>query len=372
MVNELNARGGRCCVVSIDVPSGTYSGWTGGQPVVHADITLAIEHLKTELYKPLLRLHCGKIIPVQGVFPAGLLEKHGDAWLLSWESCSCAIAPLDFGAYKYTRGLCEIHAGSTGTAGAALLSAAGASAAGAGLIKAVLDDDLYPVLGAQFSGVMAAPCSAHQSGGNNFVPHALLLGPGWGKGDGRLPALQQALMAEESGAPVILDADGIYLIKKLFPDLLSPGRKSPVFHGRVILTPHAGELESLSGIPKTELLSNPQLIAGIAKTLNAVILFKSHVMVVSAPDGRLGFIDGMNPALGAGGSGDFLAGLCAGIAARAYAAEKAGEGRFDPFLAAAAAGALLVAAAGAMGRRFFDPGELALPAARLAGQAWLP
>jgi len=360
-------------VVSIDVPSGGGSGWKPAFPVIHADYTLAVEPLKTVLYTPALRPCCGKIIPVRGIFPQQLLARYGDAELLRWEDRRAAILPVPPDAYKYRRGVVEIHAGSTGSAGAARIAAAGASAAGAGLVRLVVDDSLYPILAPSLGGSMAVPASTwsgesavgKKSSGTDrgrFKPDAFLLGPGWGRGTERRDVLRQALEAEKSGIPLVLDADGIALLKDLFPE-----NHFPVFHGRAILTPHAGELEELSGIPKERLLSEPGLIAELAEKMNAVILFKSHVMILAGPDGRLGFIDGMDPSLGAGGSGDLLAGLCAGIAGRTRAADS-----FDPYAAAAAAGTLLVAASRRIKRRFYDPLELAQPAAALAGRAWLP
>jgi len=384
-----------CCVVSIDVPSGACNAWKPNMPIVTADYTLAIEPLKTVLYTPALRPHCGEIIPVNNIFPPQLLHGYEDAELLCWEEQRARIPPVPADAYKYVRGTVEIHAGSPGFAGAARLAAAGATSAGAGLVRLVVDDELYPVLAAASGGVMVVPASnaAESLGKKNaaesptndnvarFEPDALLLGPGWGRGGTRLAVLQQALEAERSGVPLVLDADGIALLKTLHPTMAAgngvPQALPELFHNRAILTPHAGELEALSGIPRDQLLSNPALIAELAKKLNAVILFKSHVMIVAAPDGRLGFIDGMDPALGAGGSGDFLAGLCAAIAGRMRAAELRGTGlrgatKFDPYSAAAAAGTLLAAASRRMGRRFYDPLELAMPAAALAGEAWLP
>jgi NAD(P)H-hydrate repair Nnr-like enzyme with NAD(P)H-hydrate dehydratase domain len=79
----------------------------------------------------------------------------------------------------------------------------------------------------------------------------------------------------------------------------------------------------------------------------------------------VGIIDGMNPALAAGGSGDVLAGLCASIAAR---------NSLDMYACACAAASLLVQAAKTkdIAGTFFDPAELATAAAALAGAAWLP
>ncbi|MCL1928704.1 MAG: bifunctional ADP-dependent NAD(P)H-hydrate dehydratase/NAD(P)H-hydrate epimerase, partial [Treponema sp.] len=374
MLQAINERrnAAQCCVVSIDVPSGACSNRKPDFPIIHADYTLAVEPLKTVLYTPAIRPYCGQIIPVRGIFPARLLEKYIDAELLHWEAQCNVIPPVPPDAYKYSRGVVTIHAGSPGTLGAARIAAAGASASGAGMVRLILDDDVYPVLASVFGGIMAVPASGALGDKNSFVPYCLLLGPGWGRGKDRLPILQQALKAEETGTPLILDADGIYLLKTLIHDITAEKQNDTVFHGRAILTPHAGELEAFSGIPKEQLLSDPLLVVEQAKKLNAVILFKSHVMIVASPDGRLGFIDGMDPSLGAGGSGDLLAGLCAGIAGRIRAGEKPGKGSFDPYLVAAAAGTLLFAAARQMGQRFYDPLELAEPASVLAGRAWLP
>ncbi|MDR0474727.1 MAG: NAD(P)H-hydrate epimerase, partial [Treponema sp.] len=145
MLNAVNEERSirQCRVVSIDIPSGAHDAWKPGMPVVHADFTLAVQPLKIVLYSPALRPFCGTIIPVTGIFPGALLQKYGGSELLVWEKISLCIPPVAHDAYKYTRGVCEIHAGKIGTSGAARLAAAGASAVGAGLIRLVLDDELY-------------------------------------------------------------------------------------------------------------------------------------------------------------------------------------------------------------------------------------
>jgi NAD(P)H-hydrate epimerase len=92
---------------------------------------------------------------------------------------------------------------------------------------------------------------------------------------------------------------------------------------------------------------------------------------VVSPDGRVGIIDGMNPALAAGGSGDVLAGFCASIAARWNSSAACSVDMYD---CACAAASLLVQAAKTadIAGTFFDPAELATAAAALAGAAWLP
>ncbi|GHV95572.1 bifunctional NAD(P)H-hydrate repair enzyme [Spirochaetia bacterium] len=349
--------------IAIDIPSGNNDAWQPGMPVFQADATLAIEPLKLCLYTPAVRKNAGNILPVGGIFPAALVGQYQEAELLCWENAAARIPRVEADAYKYERGTVEIRAGSLGAAGAAKLAASGAQAAGAGLVRLIVDPSLYPILAPWASGVMVVA-----GGEERFKPDAALLGPGWGRGMDRARLLESYLPLEEQGLPLILDADAISLAKGI------------IFHGNAILTPHAGEFAAYAGIPKEEILACPApVLRRFAKEKNACILFKSHVLYIAAPDGSLALIDGMCPALGAGGSGDLLAGFCAAIAARwraidaRWRAIDAPAGHFDPYACAGAAAALLIEAARSkeIAGRFIDPAELACAAAAIAGRAWL-
>jgi NAD(P)H-hydrate epimerase len=348
-------------LVSVDLPSGLSDDWKPGMPLLEADAVLAIEPEKLCLYKPAARSRCGRILHVGGIFPAALTEKYRAADLVTWDYSRTLIPPCPADSYKYSRGLVEIRAGSPGAAGAARIAARGAQASGAGLVRLLVDPPIYPILAASASSIMVdtGPAGPGSPAGreSRFIPDALLLGPGWGRGPDRLHSLEEALVLEEQGVPLVLDADAIFLAK------------DKIFHGNALLTPHPGELAAYSGIDRDELLANPiAVLLALARDKRAVFLFKTHVMIAAAPDGRLAVLDGMNPALGAGGSGDLLAGFCAGIAARCRASGT------DLFACAlAGAGLLIRAAAGPRARnRFADSMELADIAADLAGRAWLP
>jgi NAD(P)H-hydrate epimerase len=420
LIQTVNGRsrskaGTRPLVVSVDVPSGCRDDISGGPgPVVRADITLAVEPLKQCLYTPSLRPYCGRIVPVEGIFPGRLLRRCSgggpvskpdtqqppflsgppslqpltprsvpepaqtlrsglplppEAQLAGWKEARLFIPPVSPAAHKYRRGLAEIHAGNYGSCGAARIAARGAQAAGAGMIRLVADDELYPVLAAGAGGVMVVPASraVQDAEAGRFRPNALLLGPGWGAGERRFAVLEQALDAEKRGVPLVLDADAITLVKERF----IRKNAAPRFHGRTALTPHAGELERFTGVPKERLLSEPALLEEWAEALNAVIVFKSHVTLVAAPGYPLVYVDGMNGALAAGGSGDLLSGFLAGIAARLYAMKGAAFNSADLRDAAAAAVCLLAECARRRGRMFTDPLDLARRAAKIAGSAWL-
>jgi len=358
MVKAVN-EAARPLVVSIDLPSGAWDQWENGMPIVCADLTLAIEPQKYCLYTPAARPYTGTIVPVRGVFPKELTASYRGAELLEWESAREKIEKIRPDAYKNERGTVEIRAGSTGATGAAVIAGRGAQAAGAGLIRLVVDDDIYPIVATRASsGIMVVPAggAAVVTAGSANPPDAVLLGPGWGRTESRAIELERALALEKTGAPLILDADAIELVKGV------------IFNGNAIMTPHPGEFSRYAGIDRDELLCRPApVLLDYSRKCNAVIVFKGHVITIAAPDGRLGVVDGMLPGLASGGSGDLLAGLCAGIAAR-----MARKGRgFDAYTCAAAAAALLIASGKRFKTRFTDPLEIASKAADLAGEAWL-
>lgn len=355
---------GRPVIVSIDIPSGNFDGYEPSMPIIGADVTLAVEPKKACLFGPGARFFAGTILSVGGIFPPGLAQTFDGPELLSWKQASRRIPPIRPDAYKYERGVVEIQAGSLGSAGAARIAARGSQAAGAGLVRLLIDEALYPVLAASAGGVMVVPVKA---GGDvsgteppeeeRFCPDAVLLGPGWGRSPERLPVLQKALEREAGGTPLILDADAVALSRDI------------TFHGNGILTPHLGEFAAFTGVPREQVLSNAiSLAADTARKIRAVILFKSHVLIIAGEDGRVGIVDGMAPVLAAGGSGDLLAGFCAAIAARMKR-----QGGYDGYTCAAAAAALLAETGRApdTARSFMDPLNWAEKAASLAGEAWL-
>jgi NAD(P)H-hydrate epimerase len=222
-------------IVSIDIPSGISDHWQPGMPVVQADAVFAIEPRKLCLYRPAARPYSGTILPVGGVFPPQLAAQFQTAELLDWETARGRIPAVAPASYKHERGVVEIRAGSTDAPGAARIAARGAQAAGAGLIRLIVDTAIHPILAANAGGIMVAAISAadNVTGGEGaapprFSPDAIVLGPGWGKGEDRALMLRNALEKEAAGIPLILDADAIVLAKNC------------VFHGNTLLTPHPG------------------------------------------------------------------------------------------------------------------------------------
>lgn len=84
-----------------------------------------------------------------------------------------------------------------------------------------------------------------------------------------------------------------------------------------VLTPHAGEMAALSGMDKARVQREPQDLAlAFARRTRSVLVLKGATTFVAAPDGRLWVHPGGCHGLGTSGSGDVLAGLITGLAAR--------------------------------------------------------
>jgi NAD(P)H-hydrate epimerase len=155
---------------------------------------------------------------------------------------------------------------------------------------------------------------------------AVVLGPGLGLHKETKDAVKEVLkVVEAKKVPLVLDADAL----KAFAD----------FKHRIetptVLTPHAGEFEVLT---KTKLPQSThariELIKRAAQDLDATILLKSHVDIVT--DGyrlKLNFTG--NPGMTVGGTGDVLSGIVGALLARGI-----------PPFEAAVAGAFINGAAG--------------------------
>ncbi len=151
----------------------------------------------------------------------------------------------------------------------------------------------------------------------------------------------------------MLDADGLTLLARS-----GPGRVPPL-GGSWVLTPHPGEFARLAGTGLEEVLGDPVGKAcAVARGLDAVVVLKSATTTVAAPTGRYWLLDGCNPRLATGGSGDVLAGLVA-----------AGLAGGMPPLEAALFGVSLHARLGRAARGWFLAEDLLPLVSRVVGRA---
>jgi NAD(P)H-hydrate epimerase len=300
--------------IAVDIPSGVGDAYRRDYTAFRADCTLTVQLPKLCLYLPHTRSFCGDIHIVPGVFPPKLAEQEDiPGFLIDEPIKQRLLGPLEPDIHKGKRGHLAVFAGSEGTTGAAWLCSNAAARCRAGLVTQFMDRELYAANVPKYSSVMLRPLEGQLPEMKRF--DALAVGPGWGLSEQR-EKLLEALF--ESRLPGVLDADGISLLARM--------RRAASFAlgGRWILTPHPGELARLLGLDTAEVLADPlpHLLRASAE-LETVIVLKGHCSFVVSPKGRYGILDGMNPAMATGGSGDVLAGICAGLLASGYEPEEA-------------------------------------------------
>ncbi|WP_404336732.1 NAD(P)H-hydrate dehydratase [Sphingomonas sp. MMS12-HWE2-04] len=141
---------------------------------------------------------------------------------------------------------------------------------------------------------------------------ALVLGPGMGAEAGAEAILRPVLAAAGAHQSIVLDAAAIPAVAAM-PDAVRR-------QGRIILTPHAGEMARLMDCDEQEAKRNPEALArSAADRFGAVVLLKGAETWIAAPDGSMLHYPGGGHGLATGGSGDILAGIIAGLLSRGAA-----------------------------------------------------
>ncbi|MDQ6721258.1 MAG: NAD(P)H-hydrate dehydratase [Candidatus Dormibacteraeota bacterium] len=255
-------------------------------------------------------------------------------------------------AHKGTFGTVVVLAGSLGFTGAAYLASTAAARTGAGLVRLLVADTIYPILAAKCTEVMATPVQEVAPGAVGHAAYdtvlrhlataeAGVIGPGLGR-DRSTWRLVLDLVPHVT-CPLVLDADALNALGD------APRSKSKLGKDRV-LTPHPGEMARLTGKTIDSIAADRSGAAReAAKEWGAVVVLKGARTVVAHPDGRVSEDPHEVPALATGGTGDVLSGIIGGLI---------GQGS-DPF-AAAVTGVYIHAAAGRrLSHRFGDSGLLA-------------
>jgi ADP-dependent NAD(P)H-hydrate dehydratase len=221
---------------------------------------------------------------------------------------------------KDQRGRVLVIAGSASVPGAAVLAATAALRAGAGKLQIATCQSIATHLGlavpeALVIGLPETPSGEIDPGASVLLREriarcdAVLIGPGM-LDEQAVSALTADLLDCETGAAFVLDAGALGQLKDITAALAR-------HKGRLVITPHAGEMANLLGVDKDRVLRNPAEIAGqAANLLHSVVVLKGPCTYIATPDGATWSYSDGNVGLATSGSGDTLAGLVAGLLAR--------------------------------------------------------
>lgn len=205
-------------------------------------------------------------------------------------------------SHKGTYGTALLLAGSRDMPGAALLSGLGAMRSGVGKLEIGTDESAISLV------VPALPEATFIRNGlqqaasgklNLQLYKAAAIGPGIVPDDTTERAVAHLL---ESELPLVLDAGAL------------SQRNYSVRKAPVILTPHPGEFERITGIPASQLQEDRARYASrFASAWDVAIVLKGPSTVVAFPDGNIWINPTGNSSLAKGGTGDTLTGMILGM-----------------------------------------------------------
>ena len=317
VVEIINAA--RAQTVSLDLPSGLPSDL--GFPfdgAVRADFTIAMEFLKPAHLLYPARSYCGNILLARVAYPQGVLADLVPlARVLERAGARALIPARPPNGHKGTFGRVLVVAGSIGMSGAAILCAKGALRAGAGLVTVACPAAINPIIETALTEAITLPLPDEEG---HLTPAAIgtlssaldradgvAIGPGLSR-QSSVGELVLALL-EKIQVPIVLDADGLF---HLAPHL--DGLKDS--SGRIVLTPHPGELSYLIDRPADQIdAERIEVTRAFAAEHGVVLLLKGRPTAIGTPDGELYLNPTGNTGLATGGSGDVLTGLVAGFLA---------------------------------------------------------
>lgn len=344
--------GGR--LLALDLPTGLNAD-SGAVDAAcpSADVTAALGYPKAGLLRFPGAGYAGRLRILDIGIPPGLPEEAAVGLeLLTPEWVAQRLPPRPPEAHKGTFGHALIIAGSRRYVGAAYLAAQAAVRSGAGLTTLASPQSVYPIIAARSAEAIHLPLPEDDEGriaesaaellrraSGRFS--ALAVGCGMGRYAGGAALLEKLLFsaggdtagglpAFPAGRPALIDADGLNNLSQIanWPERA----RHPL-----VLTPHPGEMSTLTGRPVGEIQADRVAAARHwAGRWNAVVLLKGAHSVIAAPGEPALLLPAANPGLATGGTGDVLSGIIAGLLAQGL-----------PPLAAAGCGAWLHAAAGA-------------------------
>jgi ADP-dependent NAD(P)H-hydrate dehydratase len=222
---------------------------------------------------------------------------------------------------KNKRGRVLAAGGSATVPGALRLTGEAALRAGAGKLQLATIASAAPLLGVHLPEAAAYPLPADAEGeiGGEAGPRlaellercdALVLGPGMGAGADPAPLLEAVLAHPRDDLSLLLDAGMIPAARDLEAQVRA-------WRGRLVLTPHPGEMARLMGCEEDE--ASPELAEQAAARFDATIVLKTPETWIAHAGAETLRYPGGGPGLGTGGSGDVLAGIIGGLLARGAA-----------------------------------------------------
>ncbi|NQW24556.1 MAG: NAD(P)H-hydrate dehydratase [SAR202 cluster bacterium] len=317
-------------LLALDLPTGLNADTGEVDPSgVPCDVTLALGYPKVGLLNFPGTEHAGAMRVLGIGVPPGLPEETEIQLELldrQWVSQHLPQRPLN--SHKGTFGHALVVAGSRNYVGAAYLASQATVRAGAGLITLASPESVYPIAAAKATEPIHLPLPEDEDGrvsaqaaqsiiGGSRRYTNVLVGCGLGQSNGTTKFVEELLFGGEgsglSELPALVDADGLNNLAQIAG---WPERR----RGPMVLTPHPGEMATLTGLSAAEIQKDRVAVAReYAAKWNVCLVLKGANTVIAQPDGMVWVAPFVNPGMASGGTGDVLSGVIAGLMAQGLA-----------------------------------------------------
>ena len=324
LINTIRSTRHGTKILSVDLPTGVYPDTGMVDPsAIKADITAALGHPKIGALNFPGRGYIGdlKILDI-GLINHTSVENKINLRLLTSTDVSNNLPARRQDSHKGTFGHALVIAGSKNYVGAAVLAASGVIRSGAGLVTLATPESVYPIAASHIPEVIHLPLKEDAHG--RIHPDALLditdgmtrynvvaVGPGLGQSNTTHRFIAQLLDAVSANEiPIVIDADGLNNLSTI-PEWWNI-LKSPA-----VITPHPGELSSLTGKNTLDIQNNRIAIAEeYSKLWDVTLVLKGALTVIGSPNKVTSISPFINPGLATAGTGDVLTGIISGLIAQ--------------------------------------------------------
>ncbi len=228
------------------------------------------------------------------------------------------------GTTKNSRGRVLAIGGAARVPGALRLTGEAALRAGAGKLQiATIASAALPIgilvpeagiiaLPEDEAGEIAADCAAMLAKPLGSCD-AAVVGPGISDNDVAERVARCVLTRAADDAAIVVDAAAIGGLARCRAEIAR-------FAGRLVITPHHGEMAALTGESAEAIGDDPERFAReVASAYGIIVVLKADDTLVATPDGAMLHYLGGGIGLATGGSGDVLAGAIAGLLSRGAA-----------------------------------------------------
>ncbi|MBB5710359.1 NAD(P)H-hydrate dehydratase [Sphingomonas xinjiangensis] len=222
---------------------------------------------------------------------------------------------------KNSRGRVLVAGGSETVPAALRLTGEAAFRAGAGKVQLATVERAALALGLTMPEAATFPLPANDAGelgaaaGSVLAGYldrcdTLVLGPGMGAEAAATAILSAVIGEPRKGLSLVIDAAALGACADM-PNAVR------AHEGRVVLTPHPGEMAQLMQRDKSRPEDDPEALAcEAAERFGATVLLKGAQTWIACPNQPVLRFAGGGPGLATGGSGDVLAGIIGGLLSR--------------------------------------------------------